>query len=151
MEERERYENELEGLIQSRLLGAEYTRDPVRVKHDAYTREGGIKKLPDSLEELFYQEQIEAYQKLLDEMMDLHIRKIKDYGPDAVKVTGEIGLIVRMWDKMARLLHLSGWDLKSGTKAPVKSPTNESIDDTLMDLASYALIMLVYRQGKWGK
>jgi hypothetical protein len=56
-----------------------------------------------------------------------------------------------MWDKMARLLNLTGWDITTGKQTSVKSPNNESVDDTLMDLASYALIMLVYRQGKWGK
>lgn len=122
------------------------------VRNDAYNR-GPQETLPTikQSESVVYAEQVEAYQKLLDEMMELHLKKIKDYGPDAINATGEIGITVRMWDKMARLLHLSGWDMRSGTKTTVKSPNNESIDDTLMDLASYALIMLVYRQGKWGK
>lgn len=122
------------------------------VRNDAYNR--GSQEAFPTIEQsgpVVYAEQVEAYQKLLDEMMELHLKKIKDYGPDAINATGEIGITVRMWDKMARLLHLSGWDMRSGTKTTVKSPNNESIDDTLMDLASYALIMLVYRQGKWGK
>lgn len=98
-----------------------------------------------------YDQQVAAYQKLLDEMMELHLRKIKDYGPHAINATGEVGIVVRMWDKMARLLNLTGWDITTGKQTSAKSPNNESVDDTLMDLASYALIMLVYRQGKWGK
>jgi hypothetical protein len=100
---------------------------------------------------VLYSQQREAYQKLLNRMMELHIQKTEDYGPDAINLTGEVGIMVRMVDKISRLTHLTGWDFKTGTKSEVKSPNNESIDDTLMDLASYALIMLVYRQGKWGK
>lgn len=138
---------------ESEKLNVIYDESDVNNKLFMYANAYSSTDLPvlEQSESLVYIEQVEAYQKLLDEMMELHLKKIKDYGPDAINATGEIGITVRMWDKMARLLHLSGWDMRSGTKSTVKSPNNESIDDTLMDLASYALIMLVYRQGKWGK
>ena len=44
-------------------------------------------------------------------------------------------------DKVQRLLTLS-------TKT---APLSETIEDTLLDLASYAVIGVVYLRGKWGK
>lgn len=55
------------------------------------------------------------------------------------KVTREIGLLVRMTDKLARLA-----TLMTGTPDEV----GESIDDTLNDLANYADLTLVARRDK---
>ena len=51
------------------------------------------------------------------------------------------GLLVRMHDKMARLENLTG---KSQA-----NPNYESIEDTLMDLANYAIIGLMVQRGQW--
>jgi hypothetical protein len=146
MEDKEQYGDSLSEWVNLGVRNALDRADFIGNRHNAYMNEEGRGK-PTVL----YSQQREAYQKLLDQMMEMHIQKTDDYGPDAVNLTGEIGIMVRMVDKMSRLTHLTGWDFKTGTKSEVKSPNNESIDDTLMDLASYALIMLVYRQNKWGK
>ena len=88
------------------------------------------------------------YLKILDEMRELHIRKAADYGrgkdPLAnVRASEEFGIpawkgvCVRMNDKMHRIKSL----ILNG------SLKNESVEDSLMDLAAYSLIALrLYRE-----
>lgn len=53
----------------------------------------------------------------------------------------ETGILVRMTDKMARITNL----LKEGKVNQVK---DESVDDTLIDLANYAVILAAYRESR---
>jgi hypothetical protein len=60
--------------------------------------------------------------------------------------------VVRLWDKMARLLSLEGFNIEVkflGYTGP-KAARNESLDDTLIDLANYAIILKLLREGNWG-
>jgi hypothetical protein len=98
-----------------------------------------------------YPEQFEEYQRILNQMITMHRSKSEDYSPWNVKGVGEVGVAVRIWDKTARLMNLLGWDIGSGKITKAKSPKNESIEDTLFDLASYAVIMIIFLRGKWGK
>ena len=98
-----------------------------------------------------YPEQFSEYQNILNQMMVLHKQKSEDYSPWNVKGVGEVGVAVRIWDKTARLMNLLGWDIGTGKISKSKSPKNESIEDTLLDLASYAIILLIVLRGKWGK
>ncbi len=73
----------------------------------------------------------------------LLIRKHADYGPDNIgRAPGGAlnGVVVRLHDKMSRLAHLS----ETG-----RAPNNESIRDTYMDIANYALIGLMILDGEW--
>jgi hypothetical protein len=98
-----------------------------------------------------YKEQTDEFHRVLDELFAIHRKKTADYSPWNVKGAGEQGVAVRLWDKTARLMNLMGWDIGTGTWSKPKEPKNESVDDTLMDLASYAIIMIILRRGKWGK
>lgn len=98
-----------------------------------------------------YSEQSQEFKKILDDMFELHLKKTSDYSAWNIKGAGEQGVAVRLWDKVARLMNLQGWDIGTGKWTQPKEPKNESIDDTLLDLASYAIIMLILRRGKWGK
>ena len=98
-----------------------------------------------------YPQQYNEFRNVIEEMMELHLKKSQDYSPWNVNGVGEVGVAVRLWDKVARLMNLLGWDLSSGKLNVAKNPKNESLDDTLIDLASYAVIMIVLRRGKWGK
>ena len=80
-------------------------------------------------------------------------RKNADYAGDAdpfanfrlVEKLGicsvETGILVRMTDKMARITNL----LQEGRVNQVK---DESVDDTLIDLANYSVILAAYRASK---
>lgn len=80
---------------------------------------------------------IELHKKILDEIHDTYKRKNADYGNSFEEQFKEYGLssaIIRLDDKMRRLKQL----LKN--KAQVK---DESIEDTLIDLAGYAILTLM--------
>ena len=96
--------------------------------------------------------QAQTFREITGQMYRMHLRKNADYSPANILGTGEIGLVTRMWDKMARLLNLTGFNLEicSSTFGVPKQPKNESIEDTIMDLAVYSIISLIYRRGKWG-
>lgn len=98
-----------------------------------------------------YPEQHAEFEAITRQLVKLFAAKAADYGPMAIAGMGEVGITVRLWDKIARLLNLMGFNVQTGQINPGQVPKNESIDDTLLDLASYAIIMLVYRRGKWGK
>jgi len=93
-----------------------------------------------------------GYLKLLDEMRELHVRKAADYGrgEDPLAncrgsrefgVPPWIGTMIRAMDKVHRIKSfVANGSLK-----------NESVEDSLKDLAAYALIALVlYRETGWG-
>lgn len=81
---------------------------------------------------------IELHKDLCDKMHKLYINKNSDYG-DSVHQTfqkyGLVSFLVRIEDKLNRVKSLSEKDSYS-----VK---DEKIEDTLLDLANYALIALV--------
>lgn len=96
--------------------------------------------------------QAQAFRECLGRMYRLHLDKNADYSPANIMGTGEIGLITRLWDKMARLMNLTGFRItisESKFTAPLV-PKNESVDDTLLDLANYGVIGYLLRQQKWG-
>lgn len=90
------------------------------------------------------------FRRVLDEMLAMHCKKGADYGTNAdifanVRTATEFGLpaylgaVLRANDKMARLK----------TFATKGALANESVEDSLLDLANYAVIALVlFREGK---
>ena len=79
---------------------------------------------------------------ILEDLAKILYKKHKDYGP--MNIAGAPGgpmngLRVRMYDKLARLTHLGDND----------TPNYESIEDTLIDLANYAIIGLLVQRGQW--
>jgi hypothetical protein len=74
---------------------------------------------------------------------DLLLEKHHDYGPTNISRApgGPLnGLRVRMHDKLARINHL----IDSGN-----DPKNESLRDSFVDLANYAIIALLVMDEKW--
>lgn len=85
----------------------------------------------------------DALQHKYQELKDLLLRKHADYGPKNIAQApgGPLnGLRVRMWDKQARISHL----MDKG-----KTPDNESLRDSFLDLANYAVIGLMVLDGDW--
>jgi hypothetical protein len=68
------------------------------------------------------------------------IRKQCDYGHHNIARFGRLGLLVRMHDKIARLENLVSNE---------KNPSTESIDDTVMDIAGYAAIGIMWENQKF--
>jgi hypothetical protein len=72
--------------------------------------------------------------KVQNESLELFKKKNQDYG-DAFANYGPIGVMVRMGDKMQRLISVS----KNG----INLVSNESIRDTLIDLHNYAAMAIM--------
>lgn len=75
--------------------------------------------------------------KYTDKMKDLYIKKNHDYGDSVSKTFDEYGLVsflVRMDDKMNRI--------KTLNKIQDAAVIGEKIEDTLLDLANYAVLAL---------
>ena len=82
-------------------------------------------------------------QKITDELSKLLIKKHKDYGPLNIALSpgGPLnGIRVRMYDKLARINHL----IENNS-----NPNYESLEDSFIDLANYAIIALLVQRGKW--
>jgi len=80
-----------------------------------------------------------------DEAEKLLLKKHKDYGPKNISGSpgGALnGLRVRMHDKLARINHL----YDSGA-----TPENESLRDSFIDMANYAIIAMLVLDGKWDR
>ena len=74
------------------------------------------------------------YKAVHEEAFDLFKRKNSDYG-DAFATYGPIGVIVRIGDKIQRLMSVS--------KNNVKCVADESLRDTLIDLHNYSAMAIM--------
>lgn len=75
--------------------------------------------------------------------VEMLLRKHRDYGPKNISQSpgGALnGLRVRMHDKLARINNL----IDSGA-----DPRNESLIDSFLDLANYAIIAQLVLRGEW--
>ena len=83
----------------------------------------------------------EIFKSLTEKASDTYMRKNADYGASFTKTREAIphAILVRLHDKLNRLTTL----MLNGNLSKVK---DESIDDTLLDLANYALMELTERQ-----
>jgi hypothetical protein len=106
------------------------------------------------LTELRCPEQAIAFREVIGQMYRVHLAKNADYSPANILMTGTVGLVTRIWDKMARLFSLEGWDVKVHEPAVYVGPreaVNEPTEDAYMDLACYGIIGLLFKRGKWGR
>ena len=78
------------------------------------------------------------------ELREILLKKQQDYGPLNIALApgGPLnGLRVRMFDKIQRLSHL--------VESNNDTPNYESLRDTLIDLANYAIIGILVQNGQW--
>ena len=101
-----------------------------------------------------YPETAKEFQRLQYEQWELFCKKQMDYGPSNIamgtsldtsdeKRLSLIGLIVRINDKVQRLINLV---VKNNREAQ-----NEPTIDAFKDLACYGIIAQIVKNGKWGK
>lgn len=83
----------------------------------------------------------DAVMEELGELGDLLIRKQLDYGPNAIARFGLEGIVIRLSDKIERLINLQ--KLKSDPEV------DESVEDTLQDIAGYAIHGLLIMSGDY--
>ena len=86
------------------------------------------------------EQEIQIFKSYTETMANVFAAKRADYGPsteETFKKFGPVSFLIRMHDKLNRLDSLF---MKSSDAIKVK---DESIRDTLMDLANYCIIALV--------
>lgn len=84
---------------------------------------------------------VEIFREIVNQMADTFEAKNNDYGnstQDTYDKFGDVSFLTRLTDKLNRLTTLC-----TGTEQKVK---DESIDDTIIDLAVYAVIFKMTRQ-----
>ena len=83
---------------------------------------------------------VEMHQELCNRLNTIYAHKNNDYGDSFAKLRNEIpdAILVRIYDKYSRLK-----TLLEGKEQKVK---DESIDDTLIDLANYCIMELIERE-----
>jgi len=82
------------------------------------------------------------FDNIVDKMRSIIIAKNNDYGNANIGDLGIKGLFVRLWDKVNRLKQLVWVEKENQVK-------DESIEDTYLDLANYAVISIIVKRGKW--
>lgn len=82
----------------------------------------------------------EAYEQVLDELLQMFIKKHRDYGKGNILSIKELGISMRIAEKVERLKNLL---LKQEMG---ELPVNESVEDTWIDIAVYAVIGVLYRR-----
>ena len=92
------------------------------------------------IEDELYTDEVIQFANEAKQCVELYSKKNHDYGNSFDKGMDNIGIaygVGRIYDKMNRLITLTK------KEAQVK---DESIDDTLRDLACYSMMMLAYRK-----
>jgi len=79
-----------------------------------------------------------SFEQVNEELLKMFLKKHKDYGKGNILANGELGIAMRISEKIERLKHLL---LTQNT------PNNESIDETWTDIAVYAVIARLLRSG----
>lgn len=80
----------------------------------------------------------EAFELVGEELLQMFLKKHKDYGKGNILTVKELGIALRISEKIERIKHLL---------TESKIPANESIDETWIDVAVYAMIAVLYRRG----
>ena len=119
-------------------------------QEDAELQElGEIQDLPDVVKQMIRNNPNgafeEAVQQKFQHAKSVLLSKHKDYGPTNISLSpgGPLnGLRVRMHDKMARINHL----IDTGA-----TPEHESLKDSFLDLANYAIIAMLVLDDEWDK
>lgn len=78
---------------------------------------------------------ISVFEQTLQRMSDIYHKKNEDYGNSFDETCNKFGIvaaIVRMWDKMNRVTQLA--------RTGEQNVADERVEDTLIDLANYAIL-----------
>ena len=81
---------------------------------------------------------------LMKHLFKIFKKKQSSYGPKNISTFGEKGVVVRMNDKLQRLIQIVWHENEDKIE-------DEKIEDTYLDLADYALIAILVRNGLWPK
>lgn len=109
-------------------ISPSYTPEPEELNPEAETQA-----------EKFHNDVLDTFTQAMDTLLAKH----EDYGPLNIARSpgGPLnGLNVRLWDKLARLTHILDSEAE---------PNFESLEDTFLDMANYALIGILVLRNQW--
>lgn len=84
----------------------------------------------------------ESFELICKELLTTFVKKHKDYGKGNILDTGDLGIAFRVNDKINRLKNLL---------TNKQRPTNESMEETWIDIAVYSIIAIMYLRGWFQK
>lgn len=87
----------------------------------------------------------QAFSNVNEELLQMFLKKHKDYGKGNVLSMKELGISMRIAEKVERIKHL----LMKQEMDPSSKPANESIDETWIDIGVFAVIAMLYRRGQF--
>jgi hypothetical protein len=96
----------------------------------------------------------EEFQSIFSEALNLLIRKQARYGNTNIDQLGIHGVVSRIaFDKVSRAQKFLQGRVIDGKVVldEIDGETEESLEDTLMDMANYSLIAISLLRGTWGK
>ena len=96
----------------------------------------------DRLAEFSQNPKTDQFKNIVDDLLFIYMNKNHDYGDsfgDTFKKLGIISAVTRITDKTNRLISLATKEARVN---------DESIEDTLMDLANYAIMTLIELRGE---
>lgn len=80
---------------------------------------------------------IDEYKTIQDELYEIFIKKNKDYGNTNLDTFGQIGIMIRLQDKINRYINVS--------KNNINLVEDETLDDTIKDLINYCYLFLIHK------
>lgn len=111
----------------------------------------------EPIEHLIYKDDEQTFEKVFgkiyNEAYDLLCEKQSRYGDSNIEQLGLHGVISRIGnDKIARAKKFMQGKIVDGQVIldPLDEGTYESLADTLLDIANYALIAVALQRGLWG-
>jgi len=84
----------------------------------------------------------QAIEQVNDELLQMFLKKHQDYGKGNILANGELDIAMRITEKVERAKHLLVTN---------QEPQNETLDDTWIDIAVYAVIGVLFRRGWFQK
>lgn len=81
-----------------------------------------------------------AFDQVNTKLLHMFLKKHQDYGKGNILANGELGITMRVSEKIERLKHLL---------ITQQAPSNESVEETWTDIAVYSVIAILLRRGQF--
>lgn len=88
----------------------------------------------------------QAFEQVNTELLEMFLKKHADYGKGNILANKELGISMRISEKVERLKHLLMKNELAGGLEEGVEPENESIEETWVDIAVYSVIGVLYRR-----
>lgn len=107
-----------------------------RLGHNILKKFSGVKTSIDGIED--------EWLNIAGEIYTIFCMKNADYGPNNIAALGEEGIVVRLFDKFSRIKRLIFDKIDIDVN-------DESVEDSIIDLIDYGIILLLVKRGIWPK